>query len=115
MTSMDEKQLREMGSSSGIEDYVVEKSGLAIDTGCAGVVCSAKEAAAVRKKFGDRLKIVTPGIRPMGLCQDDQARVSGVADAIAAGADHVVVGRAIRNANNPRNVLAKLLAETSKS
>ena len=85
---------------------------LAIASGCQGVVASAQEAAALRNELGDDFLIVTPGVRPSGSGHDDQARVVTPAEAIAAGASLVVVGRPITEALDPgaeaREILAQL-------
>ena len=115
LTSVDEADLRETGHVGSLEDFVVDKAKLAASAGCAGVVCSPNEAAAVRSVVGDRLRIVTPGIRPGNVVHGDQARVAGVADAFAGGADHIVVGRAVRDAPEPRKALEDILAQAGKS
>lgn len=93
------------------EEEVVAAAGLARETGCGGVVCSGSEARAVRLTLGPDLRIVCPGIRPAGAARDDQQRVVTAGDAIAAGADFVVVGRPIRDASAPAEVAGELAQE----
>ncbi len=113
LTSADAGSLRDDGIAGSVEEHVVGRSALAAETGCAGVVCSPREAAAVRRAAGAGLKIVTPGIRPAGAGDDDQARTSGVAEAFAAGADHIVVGRPIRDAADPRKAAEEIVAQAA--
>ena len=82
-------------------DEVAEAARTAREARCGGVVCSGLEAQAVRQAVGPDLVIVCPGVRPSGVDADDQARVAAPGDAIRAGADYIVVGRAIRNADDP--------------
>jgi orotidine-5'-phosphate decarboxylase len=82
-------------------DEICELARLAREAGCAGVVCSGAEAAAVRQAVGPGLRIVCPGVRPSGSDPGDQARVVTPEAAIAAGADYVVCGRPIRDAADP--------------
>jgi orotidine-5'-phosphate decarboxylase len=74
---------------------------LALDNGCKGIVTSARETAAVRAELGHNFAIVTPGVRPAGASHADQARVATPAEAIAAGASYIVVGRPITEAADP--------------
>ena len=102
LTSLTQEKLAASGVSTPLEDLVLARAELAAAAGVDGVVASAREAAAIRARFGDDLLVVTPGVRPAGVARDDQARAVAPADAIAAGADHLVVGRPIANAENPR-------------
>ncbi|MCK5749431.1 MAG: orotidine 5'-phosphate decarboxylase, partial [Oricola sp.] len=90
-----------MGIDIPLADLVLKRAEFAAEAGADGVVASAKEAAAIRARFGDALKIVTPGVRPAGADANDQKRVVTPADAIAAGADHLVVGRPVIAAKDP--------------
>ncbi len=90
---------------------VLERAGWAKDTGLDGIVCSALEAAAVRKAFGKDFIIVTPGIRPKGANVQDQKRVATASDAINSGATFIVVGRPILEAPDPLSVAKNLLSE----
>ncbi|MAW79132.1 MAG: orotidine-5'-phosphate decarboxylase [Parvularcula sp.] len=102
LTSLDQESLAKMGIDMALPDLVLKRAEFAAEAGADGVVASAKEAAAIKARFGDALKIVTPGVRPAGADANDQKRVVTPADAIAAGADHLVVGRPIIAAKNPQ-------------
>lgn len=101
LTSLDDVELGKIGLRGGVVDQVLRLTALAISHGCKGVVASAREAAALREEFGRDLTIVTPGVRLAGSGPDDQARVVTPAEAIAAGASHIVVGRPITEASDP--------------
>ena len=101
LTSLTEEKLRRAGVSVPLEDLVLKRTETALEAGVDGVVASAKEARAIRQRFGAGFAIVTPGIRPTGASADDQARIVTPLDAIAAGADHLVVGRPITAAADP--------------
>ena len=111
LTSVSATQLKQEGYAGSVEDYVVGKAELAIRLGCAGVVCSPQEVAVVRQAIGPGPKIVTPGISTGRRGKDDQVRTANIDVALAAGADHVVVGRAIYTAPDPRKALMDLLRE----
>ena len=106
LTSFDQHDLEEVGSAKSIEELVMARARGAVETGCDGVIASGLEAARLKAEFKDRLLVVTPGIRPSGTGQparqDDQKRTVDVAQAFAAGADYIVVGRPIRAAPDPR-------------
>lgn len=101
LTSLNQESLVRSGIDMKVEDLVLKRAEFAAEAGADGVVASAIEAAAIRARFGDALKIVTPGVRPEGASADDQKRIVTPAGAIAAGADHLVVGRPIIAADNP--------------
>ena len=101
LTSLDDVELGKIGLRGGVLDQVLRLAALALSNGCKGVVASAQEAAALREEFGHDFAIVTPGVRPAGSGHDDQARVVTPAEAIAAGASHIVVGRPITEAADP--------------
>lgn len=107
LTSFDAKDLDELGTGIEVKDLVVSRAKGALAAGCAGVIASGHEAALIRAAVGNEFKVVTPGIRPAqrGGAQrpdDDQKRVFTVEQAFAAGASHIVVGRPIRDAKDPR-------------
>ena len=93
------------GGAGGLPDplsaRVAELTALSLDNGLDGVVCSAKEAAMLRKRFGSNCLLVTPGIRPPGAPPDDQRRTATPFDAAAAGSDYLVVGRPVTQSPNP--------------
>ncbi len=101
LTSLDEVELGKIGLRGGVLDQVLRLAALALSNGCKGVVASALEAASLRQEFGRDFAIVTPGVRPAGSGPHDQARVVTPAEAIAAGASHIVVGRPIIEAADP--------------
>lgn len=93
-----------------LHELTVERAARAFDAGADGVIASPREAAAIRALPGSRL-IVTPGVRPAGAAHGDQKRVETPAAAISAGADHIVVGRPIWQAQDPRAAAQAILAE----
>ncbi len=114
LTSFGEEDLRAMGMTQSIEDLVYFRAKRALKLGCDGVVCSGVEAAKLRDGLGDKLIMVTPGIRPGANIMDDsddQTRIMTAGRAIAAGADHVVVGRPITKVSDPLAVIAAMQAE----
>ncbi|HJY78335.1 MAG TPA: orotidine-5'-phosphate decarboxylase [Burkholderiales bacterium] len=102
LTSFDQRDLDEVGSAKSVEELVLARARGAAETGCDGVIASGLEAAKLKAEFGNRLLVVTPGIRPVGADVGDQKRTVDVAQAFAAGADYIVVGRPIRAAADPR-------------
>lgn len=94
-------------------NVVLERAKLAQEAGLDGVVCSVHEAVAIRKACGKDFIIVTPGIRPKGAKRDDQKRVATAQEAIAAGADFIVVGRPILEAEDRRKAAEAILKELS--
>src|SRR5688572_25819430 len=103
LTSLDRGDLDDLGFSCDLERLVLSRARRAMEAGCDGVVSSGLEAARLKAEFRDRLLVVTPGIRPVdNKPVDDQKRTVDVAQAFAAGADYIVVGRPIRQAADPR-------------
>ena len=111
LTSMDDQDLNEIGVHGQVVDQVVWLASLALEAGCSGVVSSAREVKTLREKLGTDFLAITPGVRPAGTAHGDQARVTTPAEAIAAGATHIVVGRPITEAANPAEAAAKILQE----
>jgi orotidine-5'-phosphate decarboxylase len=101
LTSMNESDLRELGYATTVEDLVLSRARQALEAGCDGVVASGREIASIRTEIGNDLLIVTPGVRPFAEPEDDQKRTVDVGQAISLGADHVVIGRPIRDAQEP--------------
>ena len=101
LTSFSKADLQETGVADSIPATVLRRASLAASSGADGVVASGVEAAMIRKALGRGPLIVTPGIRPLGKSHDDQVHVTTPAEAIAAGADYLVVGRPIRDAADP--------------
>ena len=113
LTSMDDTDLAEIGYPSKVEPQVLRLAELALNAGCQGVVSSAHEVAALRRKLGSNFAIITPGVRPAGVSRGDQARVVTPAEAIAAGSTHLVIGRPITAATNPAAEARAILQEIS--
>jgi len=90
---------------------VPQRAQLAEEAGLDGVVCSGKEAAALRERLGRTFLIVTPGIRPAGADANDQTRAVTPEAAIQAGADYLVVGRPITRAEDPRGAAERIVEE----
>jgi orotidine-5'-phosphate decarboxylase len=101
LTSMGRYDLTEVGIGGGPDDAVLRLARLVARCGLDGVVCSAQEAASLRRECGKSFVLVTPGIRPAAGARDDQQRVATPAAAIASGADYLVVGRPITRAPDP--------------
>jgi orotidine-5'-phosphate decarboxylase len=109
LTSFDQRDLDEIGSTKTVEQLVLARARGAVESRCDGVIASGLEAAALKKQFGEKLLVVTPGIRPVeNRPSDDQKRAVDVGQAFAAGADYIVVGRPIRQAADPRAAAAAL-------
>ena len=107
LTSFDKSDLAEMGAAGEVGQLVLSRARSALECGCDGVISSGLEAPQLKAAFGDRLTIVTPGIRPLSAgpqskSSDDQKRTVDVAQAFANGADYIVVGRPVRDAADPR-------------
>jgi len=113
LTSMDGHDLETIGVRGSMEDSVVRLATLALSNGCQGIVTSAREASTVRAKLGHEFAIVTPGVRPAGSAVADQVRVVTPAEAIAAGASHIVVGRPITDAADPATEARAILGQIS--
>ncbi len=111
LTSMDQNDLNSVGVTGSVADQVVKLARTAIQSGCGGVVASVQEAALLRREVGGGFAIVTPGIRPAGTAVGDQARVATPAEAIAAGATHIVVGRPITGAEYPGKAAREVVAD----
>ncbi len=110
LTSLNDADLREQGFTDSAESQAVKLARMTAACGLDGVVCSAVEAQAMRAAFGPAFKLVTPGIRLAGTARDDQARIITPAAAIANGADYLVVGRPITQADDPVAALAAINA-----
>ena len=111
LTSIDDADLRREGYARTLSELVLDRTDAVLAAGGDGVVAAGAEAAAIRRRAGDRLLIVTPGIRPAGAEAQDQKRVATPAGAIAAGADYLVVGRPITAAADPAAAAEAIVAE----
>lgn len=111
LTSLGEADLRQVGVDAAPEAQVGRLAALTAEAGLDGVVCSAREAAMLRRERGRDFLLVTPGIRPADSGSDDQQRIMTPAQALRAGADYLVVGRPITRAADPVAALKKIHAE----
>jgi orotidine-5'-phosphate decarboxylase len=111
LTSLDAEALRAIGLEGPPEAAVVRLARLAVGAGAGGLVCSPHEVRAVRAAVGAGPLLVVPGVRPPGAARGDQARVATPAEAVAAGADVVVLGRPLRDAADPAGA-ARAIAAT---
>lgn len=111
LTSMDEQDVIDAGYEYDPHTLVLRRAEQARTAGMGGIVCSAEEAAAVRKIIGAEMALVTPGIRPAGADKGDQKRVMTPAEAIRAGSSHLVVARPIVKAADPLAASRAILAE----
>lgn len=111
LTSISAEDWQGVGQTRGIEESVLRLARLAKEAGLDGVVASPQEAAAIRAACGEDFLIVTPGVRPAGASIDDQSRIATPAAALSAGASHLVIGRPIRAAENPRAAAEAILKE----
>jgi orotidine-5'-phosphate decarboxylase len=115
LTSMAQPDLAEIGINATSADMVLRLATLARDSGLDGVVCSAQEAALLRKHCGNEFCLVTPGIRPASASRDDQSRVMTPQAAMQAGASYLVIGRPITQAVDPLQALLDINHEIGKS
>jgi orotidine-5'-phosphate decarboxylase len=117
LTSLNDEDLTEIGVSGRVIDQALRLAALARTAGCGGVVTSAREVREIRRELGTGFAIVTPGIRPAGNAKADQERVVTPAEAISAGASHIVVGRPITASPDPaasaRRILDEIAAATA--
>src|SRR5450756_111091 len=111
LTSYDDDDLHAAGYRLGVSDLVEARAQQAQVLGVDGLVCSAEEAAALRKVVGHQMVLVTPGIRPAGSASGDQKRIMTPSRAIAAGADYLVVGRPVMEAADPKAAAEAIQAE----
>jgi orotidine-5'-phosphate decarboxylase len=103
LTSLDQGDLTDLGFQCDVQQLVLSRARRALETGIDGIVSSGLEAPMIRQELGDRLLVVTPGIRPVeNRPADDQKRTVDVGQAFRNGADYIVVGRPIRQAPSPR-------------
>ena len=111
LTSMGAGDLADVGLAGNPQDAVLRLARLAKASGLDGVVCSPQEALALRKACGKGFALVTPGVRPAGAAQDDQQRVATPRQAVADGADYLVIGRPVTRAADPVAALRAINAE----
>ncbi len=111
LTSLSEQDLIEMGFSESPRSLVERRIHQALAAGCDGVIASPHEAALARSIGGKDFLVVTPGVRPDWSAKNDQARVATPAEALAAGASHIVCGRPITAANDPKAAAQRIIME----
>lgn len=111
LTSLDQDDISIIGFQSTVQDQVIRLADLAQSAGLDGIVCSPFEIAPIRKALGDDLKLIVPGIRPSGSPAGDQKRILTPKEALARGADYLVIGRPITGAHD-RAAAAKTIAES---
>jgi orotidine-5'-phosphate decarboxylase len=115
LTSLADEDLHEIGLNATAREQVIRLAQIAQSAGCGGVVASPQEIGEIRKAVGPEMLIVTPGIRPKGAGKGDQSRIATPADAIRAGATHLVVGRPITGAENPNKAAAEIVSEITSA
>jgi len=115
LTSYDDADLLDACYRFGVVETVRRRAEQALALGVDGLVASAAEAAMVRRDVGDRILLVTPGIRPAATAAADQKRVATPADAIRNGADYLVVGRPVTQAPDPRAAAEAVVAEIARA
>lgn len=113
MTSYDDSDLKEAGYGYPVKDLVARRAGQARDANIHGLILSPEEVAQMRALLGPGMLLVTPGIRPAGAESGDQKRIMTPARAIASGADHLVIGRPVTQARDPRAAAQAIVAEIS--
>jgi orotidine-5'-phosphate decarboxylase len=111
LTSLSDSDLAKAGYAATVRELALRRAEQARDSGVDGLVCSPEEVADLRGAFGDKLVLVTPGIRLAGASPGDQKRVATPGAAIAAGADYLVVGRPIVAASDPKAAAEAIVAE----
>jgi orotidine-5'-phosphate decarboxylase len=111
LTSLDAASVKAIGVDRSPADQVRLLAAMAVQAGADGLVCSPHEVASLREMLGPSVKLVVPGIRPSGSPAGDQARVMTPGDAVAAGADWIVVGRPITASKDPAASAARIAAE----
>jgi orotidine-5'-phosphate decarboxylase len=114
MTSLTEDDLAEMGYGLGVSPLVERRIRQCLDAGADGVIASPHEAALARRIGGPGFLVVTPGVRPAWAGKDDQARASTPAEALAAGASHLVCGRPITAAPDPQDAALRIVHEMAE-
>lgn len=114
LTSLDRADIQALGFDCNVEELVFSRAQRALAVGCDGVVSSGIEAPRLRQALGEKLLIVVPGVRPVDNAavpdawRDDQKRTTGIGEAFSNGADHIVVGRPIRNAADPLALVERM-------
>ena len=113
LTSLDRQALRDIGYNDNAENLVMRRVDQALKAGIDGVVSSPLEAAAIRANVPESFLVVTPGVRPAGADAGDQKRVATPASALSGGASHLVIGRPITQAKDPKQAAIRICQEMS--
>lgn len=111
LSSLDTTDLKETEGRSDLDTFIAQEGKRMLDAGCDGLIVSGNAIKLCRKQFGDEIDIVSPGIRPAGSSHDDHKRFTTPSQAIALGADYLVVGRPIINAPNPKEAAQRIIDE----
>lgn len=109
LTSLNDKDLLEMGHIGSVNEHVEKYAKIANDVRLDGIVCSPLEISIVKKLYGDNLKIITPGIRIKGSIKDDQARFLSAKEAFQRGADFIVIGRPLIRSSDPNELINSII------
>jgi orotidine-5'-phosphate decarboxylase len=115
LTSLTDADLAEMGYSEGAQALVERRIRQALEAGCDGVVASPQEAELARGIGGEDFLVVTPGVRPEWAAKNDQARAATPAEALRSGASHIVCGRPITAADDPRTAALRIVEEMASA
>jgi len=115
LTSLKGPDLEEIGMAGNVTEQVLRLAGLAMTAGLDGVVCSPLEIDALRREYGRDMIIVTPGIRPRWAAAQDQKRIMTPAEAVARGADYLVIGRPITGDVSPREAFLRIVQELDQN
>ena len=110
LTSLDQEQMLAMGLSENIENLTLSLAKNAVNSGARAIVSSPQEVSLLRKNLGEKVTLITPGVRPSGAERDDQERIMTPRQAIEAGADFVVIGRPITKASDPKQAAEAITA-----
>ena len=110
LTSLDQEQMLAMGLSENIENLTLSLAKNAVNSGARAIVSSPQEVSLLRKHLGEKVTLITPGVRPSGAERDDQERIMTPREAIEAGADFVVIGRPITKASDPKQAAEAITA-----
>ena len=110
LTSLDQNQMIAMGLNENIENLTLSLAKNAVNSGARAIVSSPQEVSLLRKHLGEKVTLITPGVRPSGAERDDQERVMTPREAIEAGADFVVIGRPITKASDPKQAAEAITA-----
>jgi len=111
LTSFTQKDLSDLGYETTVPDLVALRTRVAMAAGVEGIVCSALEAARVRSMAGPKMVLVNPGVRSKGALVGDQKRIATPSEALAAGADYVVIGRQVTRSSDPKREVEKIYDE----